>query len=338
MKNGKHITLGIESSCDETAVGIVADGRQVLANIISSQIDIHTAFGGVVPEIASRRHLENINGAIQQALQEAEITMDEVDLIGVTYGPGLVGALLVGVAAAKAISFAKGIPLVAVNHMHGHIAANYVEHPQLEPPFMGLVVSGGHTNIVFVRDYNRCETLGETRDDAAGEAFDKVARVIGLGYPGGPKVDQAAKQGNPHAVEFKRVYLEPGSYDFSFSGLKTAALNYINSQKQAGREISVPDVAASFQEAVVEVIVDKTVAAAREFHQDRIVVAGGVAANSRLRQLLREKSDQWGIQVLQPRPLYCTDNGVMIACSAYYKMKKGEFAGPDLDAIPGLQF
>lgn len=338
MKNGKHITLGIESSCDETAVGIVADGRQVLANIISSQIDIHTAFGGVVPEIASRRHLENINGVIQQALQEAEITMDEVDLIGVTYGPGLVGALLVGVAAAKAISFAKGIPLVAVNHMHGHIAANYVEHPQLEPPFMGLVVSGGHTNIVFVRDYNRCETLGETRDDAAGEAFDKVARVIGLGYPGGPKVDQAAKQGNPHAVEFKRVYLEPGSYDFSFSGLKTAALNYINSQKQAGREISVPDVAASFQEAVVEVIVDKTVAAAREFHQDRIVVAGGVAANSRLRQLLREKSDQWGIQVLQPRPLYCTDNGVMIACSAYYKMKKGEFAGPDLDAIPGLQF
>ncbi len=338
MKNGKHITLGIESSCDETAVGIVADGRQVLANIISSQIDIHTAFGGVVPEIASRRHLENINGVIQQALQEAEITMDEVDLIGVTYGPGLVGALLVGVAAAKAISFAKGIPLVAVNHMHGHIAANYVEHPQLEPPFMGLVVSGGHTNIVFVRDYNRCETLGETRDDAAGEAFDKVARVIGLGYPGGPKVDQAAKQGNPHAVEFKRVYLKPGSYDFSFSGLKTAALNYINSQKQAGREISVPDVAASFQEAVVEVIVDKTVAAAREFHQDRIVVAGGVAANSRLRQLLREKSDQWGIQVLQPRPLYCTDNGVMIACSAYYKMKKGEFAGPDLDAIPGLQF
>lgn len=338
MKNGKHITLGIESSCDETAVGIVADGRQVLANIISSQIDIHTAFGGVVPEIASRRHLENINGVIQQALQEAEITMDEVDLIGVTYGPGLVGALLVGVAAAKAISFAKGIPLVAVNHMHGHIAANYVEHPQLEPPFMGLVVSGGHTNIVFVRDYNRCETLGETRDDAAGEAFDKVARVIGLGYPGGPKVDQAAKQGNPHAVEFKRVYLKPGSYDFSFSGLKTAALNYINSQKQAGREISVPDVAASFQEAVVEVIVDKTVAAAREFHQNRIVVAGGVAANSRLRQLLREKSDQWGIQVLQPRPLYCTDNGAMIACSAYYKMKKGEFAGPDLDAIPGLQF
>ncbi len=338
MKDGKHITLGIESSCDETAVGIVADGRQVLANIISSQIDIHTAFGGVVPEIASRRHLENINGVIDQALEEAGVTIDDVDLIGVTYGPGLVGALLVGVAAAKAISFAKGIPLVAVNHMHGHIAANYVEYPQLEPPFMGLVVSGGHTNIVFVRDYNQCETLGETRDDAAGEAFDKVARVIGLGYPGGPKVDKAAKDGNPHAIEFKRVYLESGSYDFSFSGLKTAALNYINSKKQAGEEISVPDMAASFQEAVVEVIVDKAVAAALEFHQDKIVVAGGVAANSRLREMLKEKSNAHGIQVLQPRPLYCTDNGVMIACSAYYKMKKGEYAGPDLDAIPGLQF
>ncbi len=338
MKDGKHITLGIESSCDETAVGIVADGRQVLANIISSQIDIHTAFGGVVPEIASRRHLENINGVIDQALEEAGVTIDDVDLIGVTYGPGLVGALLVGVAAAKAISFAKGIPLVAVNHMHGHIAANYVEYPQLEPPFMGLVVSGGHTNIVFVRDYNQCETLGETRDDAAGEAFDKVARVIGLGYPGGPKVDKAAKDGNPHAIEFKRVYLESGSYDFSFSGLKTAALNYINSKKQAGEEISVPDMASSFQEAVVEVIVDKAVAAALEFHQDKIVVAGGVAANSRLREMLKEKSNAHGIQVLQPRPLYCTDNGVMIACSAYYKMKKGEYAGPDLDAIPGLQF
>ena len=236
MKNGKHITLGIESSCDETAIGIVADGREVLANVISSQIDIHTAFGGVVPEIASRRHLENINGVLSQALEEAQITIDEVDLIGVTYGPGLVGALLVGVAAAKAISFAKDIPLVAVNHMHGHIAANYVEYPELEPPFMGLVVSGGHTNIVFVKDYNQCETLGETRDDAAGEAFDKVARVIGLGYPGGPKVDRAAKEGDPHAIEFKRVYLEPGSYDFSFSGLKTAALNHINSCRQAGNQ------------------------------------------------------------------------------------------------------
>lgn len=338
MKDGKHITLGIESSCDETAIGIVADGREVLANIISSQIDIHTAFGGVVPEIASRRHLENVNDVLDQALAEADITLDEVDLVGVTYGPGLVGALLVGVAAAKAIAYAKDIPLVAVNHMHGHIAANYVEYSELEPPFMGLVVSGGHTNIVFVRDYNQCETIGGTRDDAAGEAFDKVARVIGLGYPGGPKVDRAAKEGNPHAIEFKRVYLEEGSYDFSFSGLKTAALNYINSEKQAGREISVPDMAASFQEAVVEVIVNKAVSAARNYKQDKIVVAGGVAANSRLRQMLREEAGKYGIEVLQPRPLYCTDNGVMIACSAYYKMKKGEYTDLDLDAVPGLEF
>ena len=338
MKNGKHITLGIESSCDETAIGIVADGREVLANVISSQIDIHTAFGGVVPEIASRRHLENINGVLSQALEEAQITIEDVDLIGVTYGPGLVGALLVGVAAAKAISFAKDIPLVAVNHMHGHIAANYVEYPELEPPFMGLVVSGGHTNILFVKDYNQCETLGETRDDAAGEAFDKVARVIGLGYPGGPKVDRAAKEGDPHAIEFKRVYLEPGSYDFSFSGLKTAALNHINSCRQAGKEINVADMAASFQEAVVEVIVNKAISAAREFGQDRIVMAGGVASNSRLREMIREEGAKYGIQIMQPRPLYCTDNGVMIACSAYYKMKKGEFASPDLDAIPGLEF
>ena len=338
MKNGKHITMGIESSCDETAVGIVADGREVLANIISSQIDIHTKFGGVVPEIASRQHLENINGVIDQALQEAGIMIDDVDLIGVTNGPGLVGALLIGVATAKAISFFRDIPLVAVNHMHGHIAANYVEYPELVPPFMSLVVSGGHTNIVFVRDYNECETLGQTRDDAAGEAFDKVARVIGLGYPGGPKIDRAAREGDPHAIEFKRVYLEPGSYDFSFSGLKTAALNYINTEKQAGREICVPDMAASFQEAVVEVIVDKTIAAAGEFHQNRVVMAGGVTANSRLREMLHQKAAEHGIDVLQPRPLYCTDNGVMIACSAYYKMKKGEFAGPELDAVPGLEF
>lgn len=338
MYNGKHITLGIESSCDETAIGIVADGREVLANIISSQIDIHKMFGGVVPEIASRRHLENINGVIDQALEEAGITIDDVDLIGVTNGPGLVGALLIGVAAAKAISYVKDIPLVAVNHMHGHVAANYVEYPELEPPFMGLVVSGGHTNIVFVKDYNTCETIGSTRDDAAGEAFDKVARVIGLGYPGGPKVDKAAKQGNPNAIDFKRVYLEKGSYDFSFSGLKTQALNYINTEKQAGRELCVEDIAASFQEAVVEVIVNKAISAAREYKQDKIVVAGGVASNTRLRAMLDEEAGKHGINVLRPRPVFCTDNGVMIACSAYYKMLKGEYADYSLDAIPGLEF
>ena len=268
MLDGKHITLGIESSCDETAVGIVADGRELLANGISSQIDIHTKFGGVVPEIASRKHLENINRVIDAALGEAGITLDQVDLIGVTKGPGLVGALLVGVAAAKALAWTKGIPLVGVNHMHGHIS-NYIEHKELEPPFMSLVVSGGHTNIIMVDDYNTCRKLGSTRDDAAGEAFDKVARVIGLGYPGGPKVDRAAKEGDRDAIPFKRVYLEKGSYDFSFSGLKTQALNYINTERQAGRPIDVNNIAASFQEAVVEVLVDKAVAAALEYGQKR---------------------------------------------------------------------
>lgn len=338
MLNGKHITMGIESSCDETAIGIVADGRELLANVISSQIDIHTKFGGVVPEIASRKHLENINKVINMALEEAGISIDDVDLVGVSYGPGLVGALLVGVSAAKAISFAKGIPLVGVNHMHGHIAANYIEHKELEPPFMGLVVSGGHTNIINVEDYNCCTKLGSTRDDAAGEAFDKVARVIGLGYPGGPKVDRAAKEGNREAIAFKRVYLENGSLDFSFSGLKTAALNYINSEKQAGREINVNDLAASFQEAVVEVLVDKAIDAAERFNQKRIVLAGGVSSNSRLRELINERAGALGIEICAPSPILCTDNGAMIACSAYYAYKAGDRAGLDLDAVPDLEF
>lgn len=338
MKNGKFLTLGIESSCDETAVAVVADGRELMSNVISSQIDIHTEFGGVVPEIASRKHLENINWVIDKALTDAGCTIDEIDLIGVTYGPGLVGALLIGVAAAKSIAFAKDIPLVGVNHMHGHVAANYLEHPDLEPPFMGLVVSGGHTNIIFVEEYNTCKKLGGTRDDAAGEAFDKVARVIGLGYPGGPKVDAAAKQGNRDAIQFKRVYLEAGSYDFSFSGLKTQALNYLNSEKQAGREINVNDVAASFQEAVVEVIVDKAIAAALEHNQQRIVMAGGVASNSRLRELITERAAAHNIEVLRPSPILCTDNGAMIAAAAYYAYKNGERSGYDLDAVPGLEF
>ena len=338
MLNGRTLTMGIETSCDETAVGIVADGRTVLANVISSQIDIHTAYGGVVPEIASRRHLESINDVIDRALREADCTLDDIDVIGVTYGPGLVGALLIGVATAKAISYARDIPLVAVNHMHGHIAANYLAYPELEPPFLGLVVSGGHTNIVRVTDYNACEIIGRTRDDAAGEAFDKVARVIGLGYPGGPKVDRAARQGNRDAIAFKRVYLESGSYDFSFSGLKTQVLNYLNTERQAGREIPVNDVAASFQEAVMEVIATKAVTAAKEFGDDLIAVSGGVAANSRLRELLTQMGGEAGIRVIWPEPVLCTDNGVMIACAAYYNWLKGECADRSLDAVPGLDF
>ena len=338
MKDGKFLTLGIETSCDETAASVVADGRFVMSNVISSQIDIHTQYGGVVPEIASRKHLERINDVIQKALDDAEVTTAEIDLIGVTYGPGLVGALLIGVAAAKTMAYALDKPLVGVNHMQGHIAANYLEYPELEPPFMSLVVSGGHTEIVNVTDYNKCEKLGGTRDDAAGEAFDKVARVIGLGYPGGPKIDKAAREGDRDAVHFKRVYLEDGSYDFSFSGLKTQALNYLNSERQAGREINVNDVAASFQEAVVEVIADKAVSAALEFNRDKIVMAGGVASNSRLRELLESKAARHGIEILKPSPVLCTDNAAMIASSAYYAFKAGELSHFDLDAVPGLEF
>lgn len=338
MKDGKFLTLGIETSCDETAASVVADGRFVMSNVISSQIDIHTQYGGVVPEIASRKHLERINDVIAKALSDADVKASDIDLIGVTYGPGLVGALLIGVAAAKAMAYACDIPLIGVNHMHGHIAANYLEHHDLEPPFMALIVSGGHTEIVNVPEYNSCEKLGGTRDDAAGEAFDKVARVIGLGYPGGPKIDKAAKDGDPDAIAFKRVYLEPGSLDFSFSGLKTQALNYLNSEKQAGREIDVNDVAASFQESVTEVIADKAVDAAVRYSQKRIVMAGGVASNSRLRYLMETKAGEHGIEVLKPGPVLCTDNGAMIASAAYYGYRSGERTGLDLDAVPGLEF
>ena len=338
MKDGRFLTLGIETSCDETAASVVADGRFIMSNVISSQIDIHTQYGGVVPEIASRKHLERINDVMQKALDDAAVTMDEIDLIGVTYGPGLVGALLIGVAAAKTLAYALDKPLVGVNHMHGHIAANYLEYPDLVPPFMSLVVSGGHTEIVNVTDYNKCEKIGGTRDDAAGEAFDKVARVIGLGYPGGPKIDKAAREGDRDAVHFKRVYLEDGSYDFSFSGLKTQALNYLNSERQAGRDINVNDVAASFQEAVIEVIADKAVNAALEYGRDKIVMAGGVASNSRLRELLEEKAARHDIEILMPRAVLCTDNAAMIASAAYYAYKAGERSGYDLDAVPGLEF
>ena len=305
MKDGRFLTLGIETSCDETAASVVADGRFVMSNVISSQIDIHTAYGGVVPEIASRKHLERINDVIGKALDDAGVST---------------------------------IPLVGVNHMHGHIAANYLEHKELEPPFMALIVSGGHTEIVNVPDYNKCEKLGGTRDDAAGEAFDKVARVIGLGYPGGPKIDRAAKEGDPDSIAFKRVYLEQGSLDFSFSGLKTQALNYLNQERQAGREIDVNNVAASFQEAVVEVIADKAVMAAERYGQKQIVMAGGVASNSRLRALMEEKTGRKGINVLKPSPVLCTDNGAMIASAAYYAYRSGVKPDLELDAVPGLEF
>lgn len=336
MKNGKTVTLAIESSCDETAAAVLLDGREVLSNIISSQIDIHKLYGGVVPEIASRHHLTNVNTVVDQALDAAKVTMDEVDLIGVTYGPGLVGALLIGLATAKAYALAAEKPLVGVHHIQGHICANYIQHKDLKPPFMALVISGGHTNIVEVTDYNECHVLGGTRDDAAGEAYDKVARVLGLGYPGGPLIDKLAKEGNPHAVEFKRVFLEKGSLDFSFSGIKTGVLNYMNSERQAGREPNPADVAASFQEAVLDVIVAKTVGAAVDMNKDKIVLAGGVASNSRLREMLQTECKKHGIALYYPDPILCTDNAAMIGCAAYYKYKAGGISNLDLDAVPDL--
>ena len=336
MKNSKTIILAIESSCDETSVAVMADGREILSNIISSQIEIHKLYGGVVPEIASRHHLENINAVIEQAMTEADITKDDIDAIGVTCGPGLVGALLIGIAAAKALALAWGKPLIGVHHIQGHISAAYIEHKELEPPFTALVVSGGHTNIVEVTDYNRCEILGGTRDDAAGEAFDKVARVIGLGYPGGPKIDRLSEEGNPDAIEFKRVYLEKGSLDFSFSGIKTAVLNYVNSEKQAGREINRADIAAGFQQAVLEVIVNKAVEAAVSMNKDRLVMAGGVAANRHLRTMLEAACSERGIRLYCPSPVLCTVNAAMIGAAAYYKYKAGETDGLDLDAFPNL--
>ena len=337
MKDGKLVTLAIESSCDETAAAVMLEGRQILSNIISTQIDIHKLYGGVVPEIASRHHLNNVNAVVDQALEESGVSMDDVDMIGVTYGPGLVGALLIGLATAKAYALATGKPLIGVHHIQGHISANYIEHQKLEPPFMALVVSGGHTNLVEVTDYNQCKVLGGTRDDAVGEAYDKVARVLGLGYPGGPLIDKIAKEGNPHAVEFKRVFLEKGSLDFSFSGIKTGVLNYVNSERQAGREINIADVAASFQAAVLDVIVRKTVDSAINLGKDRIVMAGGVAANSRLREMMNEECEKNNIKLYHPSPILCTDNAAMIGCAAYYKYIAGGRDDLTLDAIPKLK-
>lgn len=337
MKDGKFITMAFESSCDETSVAVLAGGRQVLSNVISSQIDIFKQYGGVVPEIASRHHLENINHVIDQAMEEAGVGWKDLDLIGVTKGPGLVGALLVGMATAKAAAFAHDIPLVGVHHILGHISANYIEYPELEPPFMALVTSGGHTSIVEVEGYNRCRVLGATRDDAVGEAYDKVARVLGLGYPGGPKMDRLAKEGDPDAIPFKRVYLEKDSYDFSFSGLKTAVLNYLNTEKQAGRQVNKADVAASFQQAVMDVIVEKAVGAAEKLKKEKLVLAGGVASNTKLRAMLEEACRARGIALYRPRSILCTDNAAMIGCAAYYQYQELGADRLDMDAYPSLE-
>lgn len=329
--------LAIESSCDETAAAVVRNGREVLSNVISSQIDLHTLYGGVVPEIASRKHIERINQVIEEALSTAGVSLAQTDAVAVTYGPGLVGALLVGVAEAKAIAYAAGKPLVGVHHIEGHIAANFIEHPELEPPFLSLVVSGGHTHLVRVEDYGVFTILGRTRDDAAGEAFDKVARAIGLGYPGGPKIDRVAREGDPEAIAFPRTHIEDAPYDFSFSGLKSAVLNYINGCQMKGQEYRQADIAASFQKAVTDVLVGNAMRAVEEYHADRFAIAGGVAANSALRQAMKEACEERGVKLYYPSPVYCTDNAAMIGVAGYYEYQKGVRHGLDLNAIPNLR-
>lgn len=336
MKEDKLI-LAIESSCDETAAAVVRNGREVLSNVISSQIELHKLYGGVVPEIASRKHIEKINQVIEEALEEAGVTLADVDAVGVTYGPGLVGALLVGVAEAKAIAYAAGKPLIGVHHIEGHISANYIENKELEPPFICLVVSGGHTHLVRVADYGVYEILGRTRDDAAGEAFDKVARAIGLGYPGGPKIDKLAKEGNEKAIAFPKAKVAGSPYDFSFSGLKSAVLNYINSCQMKGENINEADIAASFQKAVIDVLVEHAMMAVKDFGSGKLAIAGGVASNSALRAAMEKACDENGVEFYHPSPIFCTDNAAMIGAAAYYEFQKGITHGWDLNAVPNLR-
>ena len=331
------LILAIESSCDETAASVVKNGREVLSNVISSQIELHKLYGGVVPEIASRKHIEKINQVIEESLVVAGVTLDDLDAIGVTYGPGLVGALLVGVAEAKAIAYAKKLPLVGVHHIEGHISANYIENLELEPPFICLVVSGGHTHLVCVKDYGQYEIIGRTRDDAAGEAFDKVARAIGLGYPGGPKIDKLSKEGNADAIVFPKAHITDAPYDFSFSGVKSAVLNYINGCKMKGEEYNNADIAASFQKAVTDVLVDNAMRAVKEYGLDKFAIAGGVASNSTLRAAMQAACEKEGVAFYHPSPIYCTDNAAMIGVAAYYEYISGTRHGWDLNAVPNLK-
>lgn len=328
------LTLGIETSCDETAAAVLSGGREILSNVISTQIPVHQKFGGVVPEIASRKHIVNIMPVIDEAIKSAGVELVEINQVAVTYGPGLVGALLVGVSAAKSLAFALKIPLIAVNHLEGHIFANFLSAPNLEPPFLALVVSGGHSSLINMKGYNDFELIGQTRDDAAGEAFDKIARVMELPYPGGPQIDKLAKEGNPDAIDFPRAKVS--DFDFSFSGLKSAVLNYLNTAKMKGEEINKADVAAGFQKAVIDSLVDKTIDAAKKFKLKKIVLAGGVAANSSLEKNLRGLCESHGLEFFYPTKILCTDNAAMIACRGYYQSLVKNFASYDLNAVPNL--
>ena len=330
--------LSVESSCDETSAAVVKNGREVLSNIIASQIDIHKIYGGVVPEIASRKHIECINPVIEEALAGASVTLSDIDVVCVTYGPGLVGSLLVGVSAAKAIAFAENKPLVGVHHIGGHISANYICHKELEPPFICLVVSGGHTNVVEVKDYGKYNIIGRTRDDAAGEAFDKVARTIGLGYPGGSKIDALSKEGDKYSIVFPHGHIEGFPYDFSFSGIKSSVLNYVNGCNMKGEEYNKADIAASFQKAVVDVLVEHTISAAKEYGYTKIAMAGGVACNTSLREEMENACNQAGYRLYYPDPVLCTDNAAMIGAAGYYEYMNGVRHGYDLNAIANLKF
>lgn len=337
MKENINI-LAIESSCDETSAAVVQNGRKVLSNIISSQIDIHTKFGGVVPEVASRAHVEVIGNVVAEALNQAGVELKDIDAIGVTYGPGLVGALLVGLQYAKGLAYASGKPLIGVNHIEGHISANFIQHEELKPPFVCLIVSGGHTYIVYMQDYGKFEIMGQTRDDAAGEAYDKVARAIGLGYPGGPKIDKLAKEGNPDAIKFPRAnFHDDKTLDFSFSGVKSAVLNYLNQMEMKNIEVNKADIAASFQKAVVDFLVDNSLKACKLKNVTRMAVAGGVASNSCLRKTFIEKGAKAGIEILFPEPVLCTDNAAMIGSAAYFEYINGKSSSLNLNAVPNLK-
>lgn len=328
--------MGIETSCDETAAAIVEDGKKIISNVVASQINIHQKYGGVVPEIASRKHMEYIIPVIDKALDESEKEITDLSAIAVTYGPGLIGSLLVGLSVAKAMAYAQNIPLIGINHLEAHIYANFLEHTEIKPPFICLIVSGGHTSLVYIRNFGEYKLLGQTKDDAAGEVFDKIAKVLDLGYPGGPITERLAKKGDPSSIKFPRPILNDKSYDFSFSGLKTAVIYYIKELKEENKNIPVGDILASFQQAVIDVLVKKTIKAALKFKTKQIILAGGVAANNSLRREIKEKADLLNIKVFYPSIFLCTDNAAMVASVGYYKFKENKKSSLNLDAVSRL--
>ncbi|MFZ3130670.1 MAG: tRNA (adenosine(37)-N6)-threonylcarbamoyltransferase complex transferase subunit TsaD [Desulfosporosinus sp.] len=330
------VVLGIETSCDETSAAVLVNGTDLRSHVISSQIVTHQKYGGVVPEIASREHSLHIQPVVQEALDTAKVGFSGLSAIAVTYGPGLAGSLLVGVSGAKAMAYAAGIPLLGINHLEGHIYANFLHHQDLEFPFLALLVSGGHTHLIYFEAHGQYQVLGLTRDDAAGEALDKVARTLGLGYPGGPQIEKAAKDGDAQAFKFPRAMLEPDSLDFSFSGMKSAVLNTLNSARMRGETLNVPDLAASFQQAVVDVLVRKALRAIKRTGVKTLLLAGGVAANTLLRETLDQELAERGIRLAYPPPIFCTDNGAMIAIAGYYHYLAGDFSPWTLNAVPGL--